>query len=176
MSKKNNFFVKIDDTELKPQVIGQIYQKKSNIGRVLVIFVLFGLVIYYINDISLYVNNLLGKKTVDTIKEIVSTNDKTKEISSDNYYLFKEETVLIVNNLSLTHFKMDNNILSFDVYNYSENDIDLTNKNYYLNIYNNNKELVNSFKIDFNIIENNNMKTLEVEYVGEVAYINIVEK
>ena len=44
MAKKEK--VVLENIELKPQVIGKTYRKKSNLGRVIVIFIIFILVVY----------------------------------------------------------------------------------------------------------------------------------
>ena len=131
MAKKSEKVV-LEDIELKPQVIGHIYQKKSNIGRVLLIFVAFIAVIYYINDISVFVNDLFGKKSASSIKDIAS-DDKKKSIIKDKeideeYYELNDNLVLVINDLTITHFNFSNNLLLFDIYNYSEKDVDLIKK------------------------------------------------
>ena len=59
MAKKKNENVILENVELKPQVLGYTFQKKNNIGRVIFIFIAFILVVYYIDDISVFFNNLL---------------------------------------------------------------------------------------------------------------------
>ena len=46
MAKKKKNIVVLEDTELKPQVIGYTYKKKSNLGRVIFIFIVFILAVY----------------------------------------------------------------------------------------------------------------------------------
>lgn len=177
MAKRNEKVV-IDDTELKPQVIGHIFEKKSNIGRVLVIFIIFGLVIYFINDISLFINNLLGRSSADTIKEIVQ-DEKEKRENNDNiedYYEFNDTLLIKLDNVTLTHFKYENNSLVFDAYNYTENDIDLSSKNYYIETYDNNKVALESKKIEFTNIMKKNKITINIELSNEFKYFQIVNK
>jgi len=74
MAKKNKERIILENVELKPQVIGYTYQKKSNIGRVIFIFIIFALAVFYINDISTFINDLLGKNTAPSIKENTESN------------------------------------------------------------------------------------------------------
>ena len=178
MGKKNEKVV-LEDVELKPQVVGHIYEKKTNIGRVLVIFAIFGLVVFYINDITLYLNNLFGKKSSTSIKELTEENKKKKEQTikeNEGYYDITEDQIIIVENLSITHFKNENNIFSFDVYNYTDNDINLASKKYYLELYNSDKKILEDHIIDFNTITSKNKKTFNIEVGKEFKYIKIISK
>ena len=181
MAKKKNEKVVLEDIELKPQVIGHIYEKKTNIGRVIIIFVIFSLVVYFINDISVFFNNLIGKKSADTIKDIANDERKNrnKEESKDEedeYYLFEDGLSLSLENLTIAHFNYNNNVLSFDVYNYSDNDIDLSNKNYYLETYNSSKSLLDTLKVDFNKISKKNKISINLDLNKEFTYLKFVEK
>lgn len=178
MAKKSEKVV-LEDIELKPQVIGHIYQKKSNIGRVLLIFVAFIAVIYYINDISVFVNDLFGKKSASSIKDIAS-DDKKKSIIKDKedeeFYELNDKLVLVINDLTITHFNYNSNILSFDIYNYSEKDVDLSNKNYYLETYDVEQKVVDSKKVNVGLISQKNVRKVELELSNSFKYIRIIEK
>ena len=177
MAKKNEK-VTLEDIELKPQVIGHIYQKKSNIGRVFLIFVVFVIVIYYINDISVFFNDLFGKKSASSIQSIAS-DEKKKRIIDDNdedYYELSENLVLVINDLTITNFVFDNNNLSFDIYNYSEKDIDLSGKKYFLETYDAKKELIDSKEIEFNNIAQKNISNINIELSNNFIYLRIIEK
>ena len=178
MAKKSEKVV-LEDIELKPQVIGHIYQKKSNIGRVLLIFVAFIAVIYYINDISVFVNDLFGKKSASSIKDIAS-DDKKKSIIKDKedeeFYELNDNLVLVINDLTITHFNYNSNILSFDIYNYSEKDVDLSNKNYYLETYDVEQKVVDSKKVNVGLISQKNVRKVELELSNSFKYIRIIEK
>ena len=79
MAKKKNENVILENVELKPQVLGYTFQKKNNIGRVIFIFIAFILVVYYIDDISVFFNNLLGRETHSTISSNANNGNKDKE-------------------------------------------------------------------------------------------------
>lgn len=77
MAKKN--YVKLEDVELKPQVIGQLYKKKSNLLRVLFVFAVLILVVYYINDITVWFNDLLGRQSSTSIRDLASKENNNQE-------------------------------------------------------------------------------------------------
>lgn len=178
MAKKNERVV-LEDVELKPQVIGHIYQKKSNIGRVLLIFVVFAAVIYYINDISVFVNGLFGKKSATSIQDIASDDKKKsiiKEKNEEDYYELNDNLVLVVNDLTITHFVFNNNVLSFDIYNYTEKDVDLSLKNYYLETYDDTEKLLDSKKLELTSVVKKNKSSLNIELSNSFKYLRIIEK
>ena len=72
MAKKKKERIVLENVELQPQVLGYTYQKKNNVGRVLIIFIAFILVVYFIDDISVFFNNLLGRETAETISNNAS--------------------------------------------------------------------------------------------------------
>lgn len=190
MAKRKNEKVILENIELKPQVIGHIYAKKTNLGRVLIIFAVLLLVVYYINDISVYVNNLIGKRSATTIQEQANENKKRvhEEENNDGYYMLSDSVTIILEDLTITHFNYNanvlsnvlsnglSNVLSFDVYNYTENDIDLTNKKYYLETYSSSKVLIDTLKLDFNKVSQKNKISINLDINNDFTYFKVVEK
>lgn len=173
MARKNN--VVLENVELKPQVIGNVAKKKSNIWRVLFIFVILVLTVYYINDISLYINNLLGKKSAVTIEEI-QKEEKNKKTRDILLYKLEDDPVLAVNNLSFNNFIKNGNNITFDIYNYTEDVYNFTDNYLYFETYNSDKELLESIKIDINSIGVKTKDNLKVSYQKDFTYFNIVIK
>ncbi len=179
MAKKKTK-IELENIELKPQVIGYTYKKKSNLGRVTFIFICFVLVIYYINDISVYINNLLGKNTAETIQNNTTSNKDKEDVPGESknivYNVFSEDLAITENNLVLNNFKLADKVLSFDANNNTNTMIDLTNKKYFLEIYTQGKTLLKRMKIDFNNINANSKISLMFDVDSEFYYIAIVEK
>ena len=120
---KNN--VVLENIELKPQVIGNVYKKKSNLGRVIFIFIVFILVIYYINDISVFINDLIGKSSSPAIKDNINDkdNDNMDKPNNDNnnnndndleYFEFNTDLTITQKDLVLNNFQNQNNLLTED--------------------------------------------------------------
>ena len=171
MAKKNKEIVRIEDVELKPQVIGYSYKKKSNIGRVIFIFVALILVVYYINDISLFVNNLLGKNSASVIEQLADESNKDNSNSKEDSEKKELEFYDINNNISVDldgikfdSFFLSSNTLSFNITNAN------ISKKIYLETYSSNKTLLERFLIDMQ----NGSNVINVN--SAFAYITIVEK
>ncbi len=177
--------VVLENVELKPQVIGHIYQKKSNLGRVIFIFVCFILVVYYINDISVFINNLLGRNTAITIGGNSSGNNKPNNVPNGGnnsstkeiiYYEFNNNLTISESSLVLNNFKLNNNKLTFDANNNTNALVNLTNKKYFLELYTQNKTLLERIKVDFNSIEAGSKVSFNLDVKESFYYITIVEK
>lgn len=174
--------VDFENMDLKPQPIGYTYKKKSNFGRVIFIFALLILAVYYIDDISLYINNLIGKDSATIIKENAKEEKpildflQTQKVEP-NYYELSNNTEISFKDLTLKNFKTENNILSFDIVNSTFNDINLTNNKVFLELYNSEKSLLNRYKLDFGIISQNGLKNYSLNLKdSSFAYFNIIEK
>ncbi len=183
MAKNKNVKVTLENVELKPQVIGYTYQKKNNLGRVLIIFISFILVIYYINDISIFFNNLLGRTTAETIREQGSEKEEENPSSEEGEKTLEEEYNLLSDSLTinekglvLENFKTNNNILSFDVSNKTSSSINLKDSKYFLETYSENKTLLERFKVDFNLINANSKITLNYNITEPIYYLVLSEK
>lgn len=181
MAKKNKERIILENIELKPQVIGYTYQKKSNIGRVIVIFIVFALAVFYINDISAFINDLLGKNTAPSIKENTEVNKNNKpnnnEVQNEMIYnIFSNTLEFTENGLTLNNFNISNNILTFSVTNNSDNTIDLSNRKYFLEIYSENKTLLERYKLDLGNFVSKNKTNYSFEVKNNFYYLVVEEK
>ncbi len=172
--------IELENIELKPQTIGYTYKKKSNLGRVIFIFFCFSIAIFYINDISVYINGLIGKKTSETIsgntvgnKEEPNNQDGSKKIT---YNVFSNNLVLSESGLVIDNFNYDNNTLTFDASNNSGNTIDLTNRKFYVEIYTESKMLIQRMKVDFDSINANSKVSFSFNVNDAFYYIVLIEK
>ena len=177
MAKKNKERIILENIELKPQVIGYTYQKKSNIGRVIVIFIVFALAVFYINDISAFINDLLGKNTAPSIKENTEGNKNNKpnnnEVQNEMIYnIFSNTLEFTENGLTLNNFNISNNILTFSVTNNSDNTIDLSNRKYFLEIYSENKTLLERYKLDLGNFVSKNKTNYSFDVKNNFLYIS----
>ena len=155
MAKKTQKVI-LENVELQPQVIGLTYKKKSNIGRVVFIFIALGLAIYYINDISIFINNLLGRKTADTIQNAGSDSEEPDKIGTENpsgnetedvkYYDYSNALAITEGNLTLNNF---------NIVNTSSNSVNMAGNKYFIELFDENKTLLNRFKTDIGTISAN---------------------
>lgn len=181
MAKKNKEKIILEDIELKPQVIGYTYQKKNNIGRVIFIFVIFAFAVFYINDISVFINNLLGKNTASSINANASNNktpnnNANKEENEVIYNIFSNNLVIEENKISLNNFNFTNNKLTFDISNNSGSNVNLSNKKYFVETYTEDKTLLERYKLNIKEINNNNKISYEIELKNNFYYLVLEEK
>ncbi len=180
MAKKNKERVILEDIELKPQVIGYTYQKKSNILRVIIIFIVFGLAVFYINDISVFINDLLGKNTAPSINN--NKVDNKKPNNGDNtenkvvYNIYSNTLEIKENDITLNNFNFANNLLTFDISNNSNTNIDLSNKKYFIETYTEEKTLLERHKVDIKTIASNTKVSYELDMKNNFYYIVLEEK
>ena len=180
MAKKKNNII-LENVELKPQTIGYSYKKKSNLGRVIIIFAIFILVIFYINDISVYVNKLLGRESAATIEQladekkiIIEHGDNTKK-EDIVYSPISESLEMTIGELLVNNFSYNNNVLTFDIINYTNKSIDLSLRKFFVELYNTEKTLLTRIKLDINTINANSKSSYEFN-VDAFDYIVIIEK
>ena len=183
MGKRDS--VIIEDTELKPQVIGHTYKKKSNIGRFIFMLIVFIVAIYYINDISVYINNLLGRKSAETIQKIADDN-KEKRNNKNNknnnvktevvFYELKDSLEIETNNLSLNNFAYENGMISFDANNNTNSSINLSSKKLFLETFNESKTLLERIKLDINEINSSDKVSYSFDLKNDFKYFTIEEK
>lgn len=172
MAKKNKKHILLEDVELKPQVIGYTYKKKSNLGRVIFIFIALLLVVYYINDISAYINKLIGRNTAETIENLSGNNNNNqtgnnKEKNEINYYVFDNNLEIKEEYITLNNFRYIDKILSFDII--TDGKTDLNNKKFFIETYTENKTLIERYKLDVN-------NTNNVKLTSDFYYIALEEK
>lgn len=172
--------VELENIALKPQELGKVYKKKSNIGRVIFIFIVMFLVVFYINDISFYINNLLGKQSSSSI---LDNREETKKKENNNvnnneinFYEYSESLEITNNIYKINNFKKENNILSFDFENISSTLVDFSKDNYFIELYNENKTLLQRIKVDFGEINTNSKVNKSINYNNDFSYIVILSK
>lgn len=182
MARKNKSEkIVLENIELKPQVIGYTYKKKSNIGRVIFIFIIFLIAVYYINDISVFVNNLIGRDTASSIGGLAGNkdNEENKELEEKNeitYYIFANNLVINEKEMVLNNFKNINNTLTFDILNNSSKKIDYSNNKYYIELYTENKTLLERYKLDINTINENSKISYSFAIKNDFYYLVVEEK
>lgn len=180
MAKKKERVI-LEDVELKPQVIGYTYQKKSNLGRVIFTFAIFILVVYYINDISVFFNKLIGKDSAETIENLSrNTEEKEPEKVEDAqeivYYVFDYTLSFGSDDYNISNFNKTDNILSFDITNIKESTLDYNDRLFFIETYTENKTLLERRKVNITSINPGAKISYEIEINNDFYYIAFVEK
>ena len=158
MAKK----VVISDNELEPTVLYKI--KKRGLGGLIRLVLLFGIfvgTVYYLPEISKYVDDYQKGKATLSIDEIINIfykdNKKTtaQKVNTDdnegnentNKYTFNDETEISNSEIKINNFKLANKELSFDITNLKEQANDLKAKKYYLTAFTENDSVIKRIKV-----------------------------
>ncbi len=138
MAKKNKKII-IDDTELKPTVLGEVTGLKRNPFLLIIIFVILMSVIYFIPEI----NNLLNKDKeestytpdiiIDEEKPVVSEEEEDIE---DEKHAFTENSIITNDLFKIFDISLEGGMLTYKIEGLSS--VNLNNHNYFLEIYNDN--------------------------------------
>lgn len=177
--------VELENIELKPQVIGYSYKKKSNFGRYVFILIIFLVVVYYINDVSIFINNLLGKNTASSITDLANKNNSNinpneqKEPNKpvkNEYYEVNDKTTIELDTITLNTFSYSNQKLSFIALNNTTSSVNLSGKKYYLETYDESKNLLESIKVDFGTVASKANLSLTYDINKDFKYFTIKEK
>ena len=180
MAKKEKEKIILENIELQPQVIGYTYKKKSNILRVIIIFVIFSLCIFYINDISVFINDLLGKTTASSIKNNAGNNNKEENknnaVNKIEYHIFSNTLEIKEENFILKNFNYSNNKLTLEVENNSNSIVDLRNKKYYIELYDEYKKLLERHKINIDVISSKESVAYDFILTNNFYYFVLEEK
>lgn len=181
--KKKNEHIILENIELKPQVIGYTYQKKSNLGRVIFIFIAFLLVVYYINDISVFINKLIGKDSAETIEGLSGSNNDNNVGGNNNtekneliYNIYDVNLVITEGDMRLNNFNYIDGKLTFDVNNTSNKQLNLSEKKYFIETYSENKTLLERVKLDVNTINESSKVSFELDITKPFYYLVLEEK
>lgn len=180
MARRNKNKIMLEDVELKPQVIGYTYQKKSNLGRVIFVFAIFILAVFYIDEISVFINDFIGKDTAQAIKQNVENNKQEKEPEKDSgeivFNIVDVNLSIKEKDIVLNNFEKENNKLTFDITNNAKVSVNYSTKKYYIETYTENKTLIERVKIDIPSITPGDKITNEVELRNDFYYLVFVEK
>lgn len=182
MAKKNQK-IEVENIELKPQVIGKIEKKKNNIGRVLIIFIVFIFTIIFLPEITIFLNNKLGMKISPTIvdnKEEKDNKPNNNNPTSNNeieFILFNENTEIKKDDYIVNRFSLINNQLSFNIQNTLDKSLDLSKDLLYLETYNESKTLIERFKIDLEPMGAKKSQSVKVILTNpNIYYVSFVSK
>ena len=180
MAKKK---VELENIELQPQIIGHTYKKKSNVGRIIFMLLILFAVVYYIDDVTIFINNLLGMQTSENIednanKHNVNLPDPNANKDVVEYKELADNISFQNNSLTFENFKYNNNQLTFQITNKTDNNIDLTNKKIFLETYDalEDKKLIDTYKIKIGIVKSNDNLSYTLNIKNNFKVISIVEK
>lgn len=177
MAKKK---VVIVEDELVPTVLEvKKDKKKASIFGVVWIFFIFAILIagaYYLPDIANYVNAYINPEVVRTTTKTEDTKktEETEEESSREiiYYNLSDNPVITTGNFSISFFNIGDNKISFVITNSGATVINLNDYNYFLNLFDENKTLLQRIMIRDGVITPNG--NLELSFDLTSSNVSII--
>lgn len=174
----------IVDKELTPTVLATIENKKTGLIGLVLLFIIFGGVVYYLPEISLYVENYLHpeKNPVGSNKpneEKPNEDDKT-DINETVKHPYTNTLSITEKDLVLSNFSIVDTTLNFRITNNSKERKDLATLSYYMELYNAEDTLLQRIKVDEMAIGANTYYDasypLQDANVSSIAFLEIVEE
>ncbi|MDE6284766.1 MAG: hypothetical protein K2M17_03390 [Bacilli bacterium] len=155
MAKKRK--VVIVDQELTPTVLATLENKKTNLFGLILLFIIFGGVVYYLPEISVYIEQYLNPTVSGTgtnpsggVSEKPKEDDEVKE---NEKYPYATTLKITTENFYLSDFNIANNYLSFRITNTAKVSVPLDDFHYYLELFNTEGTLLQRIKVDDGTIE-----------------------
>lgn len=147
--------VVIVDQELTPTVLYTKKEKKGSIIWLIFIFAIFIAVVIKLPDISTYVENYFNPEVTPPVSPNTPDDDNEGEddVSEEvTEYQLVEGLQIEKDNFNLSNFVVADNQISFTVTNTGEELIDFSDLDYFLNLYNSNKMLLQRIMISDEIV------------------------
>ena len=159
MAKKKQ--IVINEEELTPTTLAVVEDKKKvsilGIFWLFLIFAIFIVGVIYLPEISQYINNYLNP---DVVTPDTPSDNKNNTIDDDNKTTIKEYVISENPEIIFEKFKINNIVvyesnISFDIINTSNEILELANYNYFINLYNQNKKLLQRLMLRDEVVSPN---------------------
>ncbi len=146
MAKKKQ--IVISQEELVPTTLAVVEDKKKasvfGIIWIFIIFVIFIAGVIYLPEISSYVSNYVNPEETDTYtpSNKAKKEEDTTEKEKAKEYTISNELVITEEKFTVSSFVLEENVIKFKIKNLTEDVIDLNDLHYYMQLYNDNKKLL----------------------------------
>lgn len=166
MAKKKQ--IVINEEELTPTTLAVVEDKKKvsilGIFWLFLIFAIFIVGVIYLPEISQYINNYFNP---DVVTPDTPSDNKNNTTDDDNKTTIKEYVISDKPEIIFEKFKINNivvyeNNISFDIINTSNEILELANYNYFINLYDQNKKLLQRLMLRDEVVSPN--ETLKVTF------------
>ena len=166
MAKKKQ--IVINEEELTPTTLAVVEDKKKvsilGIFWLFLIFAIFIVGVIYLPEISQYINNYFNP---DVVTPDTPSDNKNNTTDDDNKTTIKEYVISDKPEIIFEKFKINNIVvyesnISFDIINTSNEILELANYNYFINLYDQNKKLLQRLMLRDEVVSPN--ETLKVTF------------
>ena len=176
--------VKITDDPLVPQTIGKVKRRNFGILTVFAVLIIFGIVVFLLPDIKVmideymkngtvnlnHVTNRIENLTNEIINKVTNTNETKRTY---NYHVLGTEREVKYPDIEFNGINAINNTISVTIDNKSEQEIYMHKMHYFLEIYNENKEIIKTYFFSQNV---KTSRTVTFNNLPEgAAYFDVVK-
>lgn len=155
MAKKKYKNIKVEQDELKPIAIGEFENRKKTSIGIFIILTIFVLVVIFLPEISSIVNEYLNPTPIVKPTPTPDDPDDSKEPEDpdqnvdEEFYAYVENLKIEREEVIVSDIKIDaiNNTLTYNVTNNTNNYQDIEELNYYIEIYNTERTLLERVKL-----------------------------
>ena len=181
MRKKKHKIV--ETSPLQAYTIGKIKENKFGFIKLIILFGLFFVVVFYLPDLSILyqkfiIGGILDPSAANTSNNGNVTNNITNNVTNnivvDNKYYFEANRVIEVNNIEFNTIEANNNEISFNAKNLLTTSVDIEKQNIYFELYDENDNLLKRYAI-LGILKPNEEKIMTFNFDGEANYFDIKE-
>ena len=168
--------VVISDQELTPTVLATIEEKKFNLLSLILLFAIFGGVVFYLPEISTYVEQYLNPSPSTSVKPSVKdTNDNDEQVEIEKYP-YTLTLSITKGKMTLSNFSITNDYLSLQIANSDNVALDMDEYNYYLEMYSEDDTLLQRIKMDdFKVGASSSIMMSYSIKASEIAYFTFLE-
>lgn len=177
MAKKKMIVVDYDK-ELTPVTLAVKEDKKKasifGIVWIVLIFGIFILGVIYLPDIASFVNNYFNPDVVTPSGGNNNKNNGNDDVNSDDEkikeYVISDNLEITFDSFKINNIKKENNKISMDIVNTSNEILDLSKDNYFINMYSEGKKLLKRVMLGDVIVSVGSTYTVSYD-VDENVYV-----
>lgn len=180
MAKKKMIVVDYDK-ELTPVTLAVKEDKKKasifGIVWIVLIFGIFILGVIYLPDIASFVNNYFNPDVVTPSGGNNNKNNGNDDVNSDDEkikeYVISDNLEITFDSFKINNIKKENNKISMDIVNTSNEILDLSKDNYFINMYSEGKKLLKRVMLGDVIVSVGNAYTVSYDIDDNVYMLSI---
>ena len=180
MAKKKMIVVDYDK-ELTPVTLAVKEDKKKasifGIVWIVLIFGIFILGVIYLPDIASFVNNYFNPDVVTPSGGNNNKNNGNDDVNSDDEkikeYVISDNLEITFDSFKINNIKKENNKISMDIVNTSNEILDLSKDNYFINMYSESKTLLKRVMLGDVIVSVGNAYTVSYDIDENVYMLSV---
>lgn len=180
MAKKKMIVVDYDK-ELTPVTLAVKEDKKKasifGIVWIVLIFGIFILGVIYLPDIASFVNNYFNPGVVTPSGGNNNKNNGNDDVNSDDEkikeYVISDNLEITFDSFKINNIKKENNKISMDIVNTSNEILDLSKDNYFINMYSEGKKLLKRVMLGDVIVSVGNTYTVSYDIDENVYMLSV---